>query len=127
LVGVLNKNGQENFGMNLPHVLPMIAVAAIVSTITGCVSKTALSSEQDMYLGRWDATGGRYIEIASDGGGSMKLPNASIKGGAVTITGTNLVIALGPIKQSFKITQVPTNTGGTWTMKLDEITYTREE
>jgi hypothetical protein len=114
--------------MNLPQVIPMIAVAAIVSTIsTGCVSKTALSPEQDIYLGRWVATGGRYIEIDSDGGGSMKLPNASIKGGAVTITDSHLVIGLGPINKSFKITQAPENVGGTWTMKLDGITYTKEE
>jgi hypothetical protein len=114
--------------MNLPQVIPMIAVAAIVSTIsTGCVSKTALSPAQDIYLGRWVATGGRYIEIDSDGGGSMKLPNTSIKGGAVTITGTNLVIALGPVNKSFKITQEPTNMDGQWTMKLDGMTYTKEE
>jgi hypothetical protein len=114
--------------VNLSRVLPVVAVAAIVSTIsTGCVSKTALSPEQEVYVGRWVASGDRYIEISADGGGSMKAKNTSIEGGAVTITGTNLTIGLGPIKQSFKINQEPANTDGKWTMKLDGITYTKEE
>lgn len=113
--------------MNLPKVLPIVAVAALVSTITGCVSKTALAPEHEVYAGRWVAAGERYIEISMDGGGSMKLPNSSIEGGAVTITGSNITIGLGPIQQKFKITQEPTEASGKWTMKLDGITYTKEE
>jgi hypothetical protein len=114
--------------MNLPKVLPVVAVAALVSTIsTGCVSKIALAPEHEVYAGRWVAAGERYIEISTDGGGSMKLPNTSIEGGAVTISGANITIGLGPIQQKFKITQEPIEASGKWTMKLDGITYTKEE
>jgi hypothetical protein len=114
--------------MHLPKVFPLIAVAALVSTIsTGCISKTDLAPKYEVYAGRWVARGDRYIEISMDGSGSMKLPNSSIEGGTSAITDTDIIIAFGPMQKKFRITQEPSNTSGTWTMKLDGITYTKEE
>jgi Domain of unknown function (DUF4333) len=113
--------------MNSSNSLLMsIAIGAVSIMVVACASKQALSSEQQVYAGKWIASDGTFVEIFLDGSGSAKGANTSVEGGSTTIAGQTLKIGLGPIEQKYQISQEPKETDGKWTMKLNGIAYVKE-
>jgi hypothetical protein len=113
--------------MNSSNSLLMsIAIGAVSIMVVACGSKQALSSEQQVYAGKWIASDGTFVEIFLDGSGAAKGANTSVEGGSTTIVDQTLKIGLGPIEQKYQISQEPKETDGKWTMKLNGIAYVKE-
>ncbi|WP_224087160.1 DUF4333 domain-containing protein [Nostoc sp. MS1] len=109
----------------IPALITTLAVAPVVVSCSS--NKVPLSTQQQMYAGKWVASDGTFVNIYLDGGGDFKTSNSEVTGGTATITDKTLKIGLGPIKKEFKITQPPQEQNGKFTMQLDGITYTNNQ
>jgi hypothetical protein len=113
-----------NFSKNL---LMSVAIGVVGVAIVACNStKQALTSEQQVYAGKWVAADGTYVQIFLDGAGSAKGSSSSVEGGSTNISGQTLKIGLGLVEQKYQISQEPKEADGKWTMKLNGITYIKE-
>lgn len=113
--------------MKIPKVLINFLYGLVIaSLLIACVSKTPLSADQKNYAGQWVASDGTFVHIFLDGSGDFKGSNSSVKGGATSISGDTITIALGPVKQTFQIDEPPKGSGEQLTMKLNGIVYAKQ-
>jgi len=100
---------------------------AIAATFIGCIDKTPLTEEQQVYAGKWVANDGTYIHIYNNGGGDLKTSNKSVEGGKTTFTDDNTFeIGLFGIKKEYNIDAPPYEENGEVKIKLDGYVYTRQ-
>ncbi len=108
------------------NLINLTAALIVALTVVSCAGKTALTTEQQAYAGKWVASDGTFVQIYLDGGGDVKTSNTEVTGGATTLTADTLKIGLGPLNKEFKITQPPKEEDGKTTMALDSVTYTKQ-
>lgn len=98
----------------------------IVLAVVGCASRTALTPEQQVYVGKWVSSRGAFVQIYADGRGDLRVSPTKITNGSTTIEDDKLRIGLGPITKEFKITQPPQEQNGAFTIGLDSVTYIKQ-
>lgn len=108
------------------NLINLAAALMLGLTVVACAGKTALTTEQQVYAGKWVASDGTFVQIYSDGGGDVKTSNTEVTGGSTTITADTLKIGLGPLNKEFKITKPPTEEDGKFTVELDSVVYTKQ-
>lgn len=86
-----------------------------------------LAGDQKIYAGKWVADDGTFFIINLDGGGEIRKTNTCISGGRTAITADSITIGYGPIKTKMRITEQPKMTGGTCSMVVDGVKYTKQQ
>ncbi len=103
----------------------LVCALALAAAFASCGKKVPLADDQKVFAGKWTA-GNDFVTVTADGGGDLKVGGTTITGGKTAIAGDMLTVSMGPIKKEMKVTKKPAEDGGTWSMELDGVVYTKQ-
>lgn len=80
------------------------------------------------YVGQWNGADGTYIEIGSNGAGSMRSQGSTVTNGAATVdeAAAKLSIKMAGIGGTWHIDEAPREVDGVMQMTLDRVVFRKE-